>query len=353
MLNVPTRWRAPLSFADDSPWTDGERGRPLQILVDDATAKRGYALETLDELAGRLDAAVLHTDPKAQWRVEVADQPDVNGALAVRLVAPRGIRVGAIPASLGRDAYSRALAAERRVGVEDVLRLLRLDQVAHGFGADAIVTGLDMHRPTRPARAGLPEGFAGSSSACSLLGLYLRAHNDFTVRVDGRNSTFLEAESFYLTAAASALHAHSGWVRAAQLVWRQGSAELVRLLRGVEIRLARALRMRDYFAVRIRHWRPDDIWGECLMFFEAYLLFLDGAMDSAARFCDRAAGVLSHRGQLGWRTPWVDALRASDSRLADVLEPQGRLRSAAGAVGVLRKGPDWAARHSVPRGRRP
>jgi hypothetical protein len=69
MLNVPTQWRTPPSFLDASPWGVNEHGRPLQILVDDATTSTSDALGILDELAGRVDAAVLHTDTTARWRV--------------------------------------------------------------------------------------------------------------------------------------------------------------------------------------------------------------------------------------------------------------------------------------------
>lgn len=337
MLNVPTHWRIPPSFLDASPWGVNEHGRPLQILVDDATTSTSDALGILDELAGRLDAAVLHTGAAARWRVEVADQPDLNGALSVRFVSAAGVRESAILAGAGREEHARWLAAERGVSTESVLRLLRLDQLAHGFTADAIVTELDIPQSAGLAKPGLPLGFVGPERACSLLGLYLRAHNDFIVKVDGNRSTVLEPERFYLAAAVSALPAYPGWVHAAQLSWGQGSVELARLLRGIETRLARALHMRDYFAVRIRHWRPDDVWGECLTFFEAYLLFLDGAMDSAARFCGQAAGTSPKLGRPSWRRPaWVAGLKAADPRLAEILEPGGRLLCVAGALGVLR-----------------
>src|SRR3712207_4907846 len=83
--------------------------------------------------------------------------------------------------------------------------------------------------------------------AVSLLGLYLRAHGDFTVAQEGNHGTFLPPHRFYAGTAVAPLRRYPDWLRVAVGRWRSGRGSAAHdLLRGFELRLGRALRARLY-----------------------------------------------------------------------------------------------------------
>jgi hypothetical protein len=139
-------------------------------------------------------------------------------------------------------------------------------------------------------------------AACALLGLCLRAHNDFTLSTNGNHATFIGFESFYRGCASASLPSFPSWLAAA---WAMRQAREDRrpfvLLRAVEARLGHALVARDYIEVRIRHWHPDDVWDEALYFFESLLLSLSGALDALARALDAALQLGSSPSSVGFR----------------------------------------------------
>ena len=62
-----------------------------------------------------------------------------------------------------------------------------------------------------------------------------------------------------------------------------GSPEPMRLADGIATRLSRALRARDYIQVRLRSRDFEATWDEVLLFFDAVLTQLMGALDKPAR----------------------------------------------------------------------
>lgn len=171
------------------------------------------------------------------------------------------------------------------------------------------------------------------------MGLHLRSHNDFTVNIEDNHSTFLEDSRFYPAAALATLPAYLSWLGSAVAIWRaEDDPSPYSLLRGLEIRLGRALRARDYFHARIRSRRPDDAWDEALFFFEAVLLSLNGALDAAARFCHLVYGLSGARKSASWlRESWRVRLLAKAPELTDHLDAsKGSLLPCTTLVSVLR-----------------
>jgi len=118
----------------------------------------------------------------------------------------------------------------------------------------------------------------------------------------------------------------------------------------METRLSRALRARDYFAVRIRSARPDDAWDEALFFFDTALLNLSGALDAAARFLHVTFSLSDDTRSAGFaRKSWCASLGTAAPHLADLTDlTSSRLSGCARSVGVLRNyvhGEDFSQEH--------
>jgi hypothetical protein len=65
--------------------------------------------------------------------------------------------------------------------------------------------------------------------------------------------------------------------------WRNGAPRPYTLLQGAVARLARALRARDFLQVRMRAVDFDAVWRDALLFVDALLVSLIGALDATAR----------------------------------------------------------------------
>ena len=176
--------------------------------------------------------------------------------------------------------------------------------------------------------------------AAALLGLYLRAHGDFTVQHEGNHGTFLAPHNFYAGAAVAPLRRYPDCLRLAVGRWRSARGVAAHdLLRGLELRLGRALRARDYFVVRTRALRPDDSWEEALFFFEAFLLSAAGALDALARYCHVAAELGGSREAAGWRKrDWREKkmLKARPELAPVIRHEDTRLMATNEVVGLLR-----------------
>jgi hypothetical protein len=234
---------------------------------------------------------------------------------------------------------ARTTAAEFGVSIEEAVRSLTLAAACSGHEIDALVTASPVlalpywRNLAEKAHAGGPE------PAAALLGLYLRAHNDYTIDVRGRHATFLEDRRFYPAAAVAALPRYLTWLGSAVARWRTRSdPRPFALVKGLRVRLGRSLRARDYFNVRVRSPRPDDMWEEALFFFEASLVSLNGALDAAARFCHLAYGLNGPLRSASWsRVKWREQLVAVTPELEHVLDPaSGCLVACRTLVSVLR-----------------
>jgi hypothetical protein len=343
MLNVPSHWRAPPSFNELSPFGAAQYGRPLRIVIDEATAPQGPALELLRAFSERPALEIYSTDSRATRRIELGPVRPERDLIETHHVLPEGGHSCALGAAASWLEHARVASGEYGLDEEGSLRGLLLAQAARMHQLDAVVCA----EPVLSTRMWSSHAGQGKvmtpERACALMGLCLRAHNDFTVRVEGATSTFLGFDQVYRGAAAAALPGFFDWLRVAwALLRQQGEREAFTLLRGVEGRLARALVARDYVNVRVRHWRPDETWDEVLYFFESFLLSLAGAVDALARFLHVALGLPGARRNAGfqklsWRQDLLKrssheprlggVLAADDSAFVASVEALGALRN--------------------------
>lgn len=339
VLNVPAHWRI-LTAADKTPFASGEAGRPIRVVIDDLTVADCATTRLLYAFGGRSGAEVYGTAPERTARV-VIEAPDERGAIPIEYVLPdgRGRRMAVSSSDDRIGAGARTTADEFGVSVEDALRSLTLAAACSRHEIDALVTASPVL--ALPYWNGLAEkAHAGAAeSAAALLGLYLRAHNDYTVAVDGSDATFLEDKRFYPAAALAALPRYLGWLGGAVATWQaRNDPRPFALLKGFGIRLGHALRARDYFNVRMRSRWPEDAWDEALFFFETALVNLNGALDAAARFCHLAFGLTGPLASANWsRASWREDLTTVAPELRRLLDPaSGPLVACRTLVSVLR-----------------
>ena len=338
MLNVPVHWRI-ITSVDETPFACGQAGRPLRIVIDDLTAPDCAATRLLYAFDGRSGAEVYGIAPERASRV-VIGEPDERGVIPVEYVLPGGAgrRMAVMSSNDWISASARTTAEEFGVPIQEATRSLTLAAACSRHEIDVLVNASPAlalpywRNLAEKAHAGGPE------AAAALLGLYLRAHNDYTIDVEGRHATFLEDRRFYPAAAVAALPSYLTWLGDAVATWRTHSdPRPFALVKGLRVRLGRALRARDYFNVRVRSPRPDDMWEEALFFFEGLLLSLNGALDAAARFCHLNYGLRGSPRSANWsREEWREQLLSAAPELEHVLDPAGRLVACRTLVSVLR-----------------
>ena len=245
-----------------TPFACGQASRPLRIVIDDLTAPDCAATRLLYAFDGRSDAEVYGTACERPSRV-VVGAPDDRGVISVeyRLPGGSGRQMAVMSSNDWIRVSARTTAAEFEVSMDEGVRSLTLAAACSRHEIDALVTASPVlalpywRNLAEKAHAGGPE------AAVALLGLYLRAHNDYTIEVEGSHATFLEDRRFYPAAAVAALPRYLTWLGDAVATWRtRGDPRPFGLAKGFRVRLGRALRARDYFNVRVRSPRPDDMW---------------------------------------------------------------------------------------------
>jgi hypothetical protein len=338
MLNLPRHWRAGTT-SETGAFMGGKWSRPLRLIIDHSSLLDEPALRLLDAFTGRSGAQGFSTDATRPWHVEISPRANANQALTVSFVEPDGAgRDCAVWAPPWRPEAERTVAEYGGGGVEETYRALVLAQACTMHDLDGFVTMFPFAE--RGWRSLAKEAqVQDARKAAALVGLYLRAHNDFTVQQQGSHGTFLAPHTFYAGAGVAPLRRYPDWLRLAIGRWRMGSGAAAHdLLRGLELRLGRALRARDYFAVRTRALRPDDSWEEALFFFEAVLLSAAGSLDVLARYCHVAAELEGNREAAGWRKDrWRRRMLKARPELEPVIaRDDARLRATNDVIGLLR-----------------
>jgi hypothetical protein len=338
VLNLPSHWRAGTT-SETGAFMGGKWSRPLRLIIDHPSLPDDPPIRLLDALAGRSGSQLFSTDVTRPWHVEISPRANPNQALTVSFVEPDGGgRDCAVWAPPWRPQAERTVA-EYGGDVEETYRALVLAQACTMHDLDGFVSGfpfVDRGWASFAKKAHVQD----AREAAALLGLYLRAQNDFTVQQEGNHGALLAPHTFYAGAAVAPLRRYPDWLRLAVGRWRNGAGAAAHdLLRGLELRLGRALRARDYFAVRTRALRPDDSWEEALFFFEAFLLSTAGSLDVLARYCHVAAGLGGNREDAGWRKgPWREKrmLKARPELEPVIGRDDARLRATNDVIGLLR-----------------
>ena len=305
MLNVPPRF----GRRDRSPFMCGEHARKLCLVLCDDDLGKSPVLDLVRTLGRHRDSLHLaSTSGSTAGCVMIEPTPGVADRTNVRHVYRDGDEtVRYLYGTEWCEREAPAQAEEHLIPVETAHRYLLL---AHHSARWEEIDGLVAAFPRAMARHWTNmvrrAPLLTDGEALALVGLYLRAHGDFTVEHNAGATTFLSPQQFYRAAGANLLRQADTWLVAAHQRWRGGgSPELFGLAEAVIERLARALKARDYLQVRAHAGDARDAWSDVLFFFEVVLLSLQGSLDAAARFVHGLYAVPSSRRGAAWsRGEW-------------------------------------------------
>jgi hypothetical protein len=307
-------------------------------VIDSQTVAAGPATDLLRAFSGRQHVELFETDPSAPGRIELATEDTDRDLLDVRYIQDgEVVRNAALHAAQSMREHARQLSGAG-ADCDATWRALALLRASQRHEVDALVSSVPVLRAATMKDQARKGHVCTAEDGCALLGLCLRAHNDFTVRVDGNQATFLGHEQFYRAAIVAALPDFEDSLRAVWALWREDQrARPFALLRAVEIRMARALIARDYANVRIRHWRPDETWNEVLYFFESILLSFGGALDACARLLDATSGLGSKAQHVRVRNKdWRKEIAGAAPALTELLQDGSHFRGVVDLIATLR-----------------
>lgn len=301
--------------------------RPLDIWVD--TAGAGSSRE-LDHLLGYASHRRLHLVTTTRVaNVDLAELMIDNGYAGARIDYVGGTEwIGGGPVAT----WSTILDSKTTLNGdsrEEVLRSVLLATVGGYLTADIFVTAHEVVRELDPGGNALTP-----VEALAVIGLYLRAEDDFTV--SGAPLQSYNRGLFYrLLARELVPHWGPTW---RQLAAREDDPSFLNGLgHALILRLGAVLRARDRAHLELQLPPTNDTADEFLLALDALLLALDACFDVIAR-------TLNHRYRLGrdqaarWRDAerWRTRLLAAEPRLTAVAGPGSLLDDSVNAIGALR-----------------
>ena len=308
MLNTP-HWQK--AGASPSPWTAGDKWRPLQLIVDDIELPPSPALELLGSFAGhRNPLEFVSPGSGVGGGIQFTGENETMYRFAEQAPFITGNPTG----------WWRRAAAEQAAGFEDLdvsvleRRLHLLDEACRDW-IDGLVMPFDPALRERWKRLILRGPLYTAEEAAALSGLFLRATGERVVEIEPPGVAIMVSEErLYLLGATSLLTNY-------EFVWEgsgrssaSGDPTLRSLIEAVAVRLGRALKARDYLNVRRRATSVEEIWSDVLYFFESVLVCLQGAADAAARLLRVIFQLRGPRGMANWgRQDWWTALGASEA----------------------------------------
>lgn len=287
-----------------SAFSFGEAARKLHLVICDTELGSSPALSLLSDLAECRDTLrVVSLSGDLGGRIEMEETPGVDDRMTIIHRFSDGEVT--MPYLYGIEWAKREAPSEAKEHGLETETALRYLLLAHHCSRlewnDGLVAGFPVSMTKRWRKMCAKAPLLTDSEALALAALYLRAHGDFTVGKEEGVCRFVRPRVFYTRAAASLLGRSEEWFLEGIDRWQGGgSPDSFALAEAVVERFARALRARDYLQVRARAGDARDAWGDALFFFEAVLLYLQGALDAAARF----AQLLYEPGASRTRASW-------------------------------------------------
>jgi hypothetical protein len=187
-------WRIKPTFANLSPFGTGETGRPLRIIIDNETVCTDPAVDLLQAFSARPKVELFRTDPAAPARVQLGPENATQDFLKVKYVHPTGSREVALGAANSLQSLAQTIAVEHDFDVQETWHALALMNMGRLHEIDAVVCAAPVYARNELSDMSRKGHIVTAKQACALLGLFLRAHKDFTVHVEGNHATFLPYE---------------------------------------------------------------------------------------------------------------------------------------------------------------
>jgi hypothetical protein len=176
-------------------------------------------------------------------------------------------------------------------------------------------------------------------AALALLGLYLRARDDFTLRrLPGFRETLGRGLFYWVLARELLPNAWRSTSAGVQHKQATGDDRVLQLFMSAITRLDRALRSRDRLHHQMKLEQNNDTADEALFFLDTFLVFLVAAFDAVGRAAHLTYGLDASRlHEVSWRRPWrTRQLAPVAATLAQLMDDGAPARDALDLVALLR-----------------
>lgn len=217
-------------------------------------------------------------------------------------------------------------------------RVMTLARGAADHGSDALVTTSDLLLDRFPRNLVQEANPMTPQEAASLLGLFLRARDDFVFSIGPNYSERIDREGFYFVVmrelTPSSWRWFSGCADSANHTQDDGLAMIAQS--GME-RIEYALRARDRLHERLQLPATRDTATDAIFYFNVALLMLGGVFDAMALVAHRTHGITLDEHLVGWgRAQWTRELRRANPTLGQLMDEGQAHRDARDLVAVLR-----------------
>lgn len=313
----------------------GELARPLRIYIDSDNVSSSEALDLLVSFAPHPQVDVLTTDGSTPDRVVVGPLDAKHGYRPFNVERADGTGfISGVAGNMPDVAREFAEPGDE----SEAERLMTLARGAADHGSDALVTTSDLLLDGFPRNLVQEANPMPPEAAASLLGLFLRARDDFVFSIGPNYSERIDREGFYFVVMRELTPSSWRWFSAcadnANHTQDDGLAMIAQS--GME-RIEYALRARDRLHERLQLPPTRDTATDAIFYFNVALLMLGGAFDAMALVAHRTHGITVDEHLVGWgRAKWTPDLRRANPTLAQLMDRRQPHRDARDLVAVMR-----------------
>ncbi len=322
----------PPHSGDESAFARGAKERPLRLVLDRESIGDSEAANVLAGFGRRQLLEVVSTRDEGLSKLTIDDVRDDIMTTDVHHPDGSWSRSG-VPFANQYEEIARRHSAKGMGDEQALLQQLLLVEACGANRVDALVTNSAYLLAEREDGHLGRRNLFTPEEAASVVGLWLRSRNDFTVDADERFVARVAPSSFYLIVARELLPEWWRWFSACA---RAHDDTLTRLGGSAITRLANALRARDRLLTNSQLQQEPTSGDEILFYLDVVLLMAVGAFDVVARVADHIYGIAKPR-SAGWsREGWRVRLSNHDPGLAGLVEPGQPHRNLVDLIALLR-----------------
>jgi hypothetical protein len=332
-----------LSGEERSPFARGSKEHKLRIVVDRATVPEQEALELLLGLGHHPLIELLSTRAESFAHLDIGpiDQHKDKAPAVIRRPDGSRTHLAVWPPHTSEAFAERSPRDHPDLGdTDELLRVLLLASASRDRGADALVTASPvLIDPALRGPVARHSNAMPAKAALALVGLYLRARDDFTLRrLHGLRETFDRGLFYWVLARELLPNAWRSTSAGGQHKQATGDDRVLQLFMSAITRLNRALRSRDRLHHQLKLEHNNDTADEALFALDTFLMFLVGAFDAVGRAAHLTYGLDPSRlHEVSWRRPWrTRQLAPVAASLAQLMDDGTAARDALDLVALLR-----------------
>jgi hypothetical protein len=335
--------RRRLSGEERSAFARGSKERKLRIVIDRATVPEQEALDLLIGLGHHPSIELLSTRAEGVAHLDIGPIHQHKDKAPAVIRRPDGSRthLAVWPPHTSEAFAEQSLRDHPDLGdTDEILRVLLLASASRDRGADALVTASPvLIDPALRGPMARDSNAMPVEAALALVGLYLRARDDFTLRrMPGLRETFDRGLFYWVLARELLPNAWRSTSAGGQHKQATGDDRVFQLFISAITRLDRALRSRDRLHHQMKLEQNNDTADEALFALDTFLVFLVAAFDAVGRAAHLTYGLDPTRlHEVSWRRSWrTRQLAPVAANLAQLMDDGTATRDALDLVALLR-----------------